>query len=142
MVVSVAWEQLSIVLDTQMRTTSLLRSLESLVSRRDKAGQKIATPREILDRALRSKEREAALHSVLHHYLPESADQEGPAGAPLHPVIHRLSILLPRRRTKRHRHQKRALLGNLLRRSPNLVRPPWQPGDRRTEDATRSAPRT
>jgi hypothetical protein len=85
MVVSVAWEQLSIVLDTQMRTTSLLRSLESLVSRRDKAGQKIATPREILDRALRSKEREAALHSVLHHYLPESADQEGPADAPLPP---------------------------------------------------------
>jgi len=65
-----------------MRAASLLRSLESLVSRRGQAGQQVATPQEILDRALRGKEREAALQSMLHHYLPEAADQEGPAGAP------------------------------------------------------------
>lgn len=71
-----------------MRIDNLLRSLESLVSRRRAAGQEIATPQEILDRALRAKQREAVLRQVLSQYLPEETASEEPASPPESPSDH------------------------------------------------------
>lgn len=81
-VLCITWGQLSILIDTPMRIEHLLRSLAALASRRGTAGQEIATPQEILDRALRTREREAALRQVLSHYLPAEDAPAEPASLP------------------------------------------------------------